>query len=367
MNADKNITLVVGARPNFMKAAPLLRALQARNIAAVRLVHTGQHFDENMSQVFFDQLQLPEPDAHLGVSGGHPANQIAQIISALAEQFLAHPPSLVVVFGDVNSTLAGAIAANKMNLSLAHVEAGLRSFDRRMPEEHNRIVTDLLADYLFTPSADADENLLKEGVSKTRIFRVGNIMVDSLLTYKDRARELETYRELGHEKNKYALVTLHRPSNVDNVAVLAEIFAALSEIGEVLPVVFPVHPRTRAKIAGIDSKWKKDRIKLVEPVSYLEFLNLMMQARVVLTDSGGIQEETSVLGVSCLTLRENTERPITLTISQGTNRLVGNRREGIISAFNKVVSEPAPKPANIDLWDGKTAERIADQIQGVAK
>lgn len=353
-----HIVLVVGARPNFMKAAPLLRALRAERLP-VRLIHTGQHFDENMSEIFFDQLGLPKPDAYLNIHTGEAASQVAQVITALSEQFSQNPPALVVVFGDVNSTLAAAVAANKMNLPLAHVEAGLRSFDRGMPEEHNRIVTDMLSDYLFTPSPDADQNLKNEGVAAERVFRVGNIMVDSLLEFKGRAEGLAAYVDLGLVKASYALVTLHRPSNVDGQFALEEIISALIDIGKQIPVVFPVHPRTRKQIAerGLLGRLQTTNVHLLEPLSYLDFMNLMMNARVVLTDSGGIQEETTVLGVHCLTLRENTERPI--TISQGTNRLAGTKRQGILKAFEEVLAAGNPIAKSPDLWDGKTAQRIA--------
>ena len=360
MRARENVTLVVGARPNFMKAGPLLRALQKRDWLPVRLIHTGQHFDENMSQIFFEQLHLPEPDAYLNVNTGDAANQIGQVISALAVQLAEHPPRVVGVFGDVNSTLAAAIAANKTETPLAHVEAGLRSFDRKMPEEHNRIVTDMLSDFLFTPSLDADENLLNEGVARERTFRVGNIMADSLLAFKPEAEKLETFLQYGFQRKQYGLVTLHRPSNVDDAGGLKEILAAFEEISRELPLLFPVHPRTRKKIEelGFNSEKESDLLQFTAPMSYLEFLNLTMNARMVLTDSGGIQEETTLLGVSCLTLRENTERPITIT--QGTNHLVGNTRQGIVGGFQAALQEDESSAKIPELWDGKTAERISD-------
>ncbi|MEX1248250.1 MAG: UDP-N-acetylglucosamine 2-epimerase (non-hydrolyzing) [Anaerolineales bacterium] len=358
MSSKNDLTLVVGARPNFMKAAPLWRALQNDGRATVRLIHTGQHFDENMSKVFFEQLGLPKPDADLNIHTGTPANQIAQVITALGDEFTGYRPRMVVVFGDVNSTLAAAIAANKMNLPLAHVEAGLRSFDRSMPEEHNRKVTDMLADFLFTPSEDADQNLLNEGIDNGRIYRVGNIMVDSLVGFRDQAAELDTYLTMGVEKRSYALVTLHRPSNVDQIPVLKEILAALGDIGREMPVLFPVHPRTRKIIDSLafDSQKSGQRIMLLEPLGYFDFLNLMINARLVLTDSGGIQEETTVLGVSCLTLRDNTERPI--TIKQGTNQLVGNKRKGIVDGFHRALDRGSVLSRVPPLWDGKTADRI---------
>jgi len=356
--ADKQVTLVVGARPNFMKAAPLLNALMSVGGFAVRLIHTGQHFDTNMSEIFFDQLHLPKPDAYLNINTGNPANQMARVILSLHEQFSQFKPGLVIVFGDVNSTLATAVVSNKMDLPLAHVEAGLRSFDRSMPEENNRILTDMLADFLFTPSPDADQNLLDEGLSADSIYRVGNIMVDSLLSLRPMAAELGTYKGFGKKKSEYALVTLHRAANVDEPTALKEIVSALEEIGKLIPVLFPVHPRTKAQLQRmkLESKLAGSGVDLVGPLSYLEFLNLMMNARVVLTDSGGIQEETTVLGVHCLTLRENTERPVTL--AEGTNRLVGTRKAGILNGFQKVLKERIPQGRKPELWDGKTAERI---------
>jgi UDP-N-acetylglucosamine 2-epimerase (non-hydrolysing) len=345
-----------------MKAAPLWRSLRERASWAVRLVHTGQHFDENMSQIFFEQLRLPKPDAYLNVNVGSTASQIAQVISGLEVEFSKYLPLAVGVFGDVNSTLAAAIAANKMGAPLAHVEAGLRSFDRSMPEENNRIVTDMLSDFLFTPSLDADQNLLNEGVARERIFRVGNIMADSLFAFKPQAEKLDTYLQFGLKKKAYGLVTLHRPSNVDDAGSLKEILAALREISKELPLLFPVHPRTRQKIDDLEvnAKGEKAQIQVTPPLSYLDFLNLTMNARIVFTDSGGIQEETTLLGVSCLTLRENTERPI--TVSQGTNRLVGYSRRGIIDGFQAAMKEDKPSAKVPELWDGNTAERIVEVL-----
>jgi UDP-N-acetylglucosamine 2-epimerase (non-hydrolysing) len=357
--AKKQITLVVGARPNFMKAAPLLKQLRQEGGFTIRLVHTGQHFDANMSQVFFDQLGLPRPDAYLNVNSGSPNAQVAQVMLALEADFEEHSPDLVMVFGDVNSTLAAALTANKLGKKLAHVEAGLRSFDRVMPEEHNRIATDHLSDFLFTPSTDADENLRREGIPFERIYRVGNIMVDSLLEFKSCAAQLETGKVLGVEQGDYALVTLHRNFNVDDPASLREIVQALIEISETLPVVFPVHPRTRIQLNELDltRELQSSDLRLVEPQSYLDFLNLLMNARLVLTDSGGIQEESTVLGVACLTLRENTERPITLT--EGTNQLVGRTMKRILAGFQAAIASPRVEGHRPELWDGKTAARIS--------
>ncbi len=353
------LTLVVGARPNFMKAAPLMEAIAARKRFAARLVHTGQHFDANMSQVFFEQLGLPEPDVYLNIQGGSPAQQIGRMILELEKDFQTHRPDMVVVFGDVNSTLAAAVVANKLNLPLAHVEAGLRSFDRSMPEEHNRIVTDMLADVLFTPSPDGDENLLREGVAAERIFRVGNIMVDSLKRFQPAAEALAAWESFGLGRGQYGLITLHRPANVDDEEILRGLVGALVQIQKDVPLLFPVHPRTREKLRAqqLLDPLERAGVQVAEPIGYLEFLSLMTQARFVLTDSGGIQEETTMLGVPCLTARENTERPI--TISQGTNRLVGNRPQGILQGYSQMQAA-APQPTTPELWDGQTAVRIEE-------
>lgn len=349
-----------------MKAAPLVSALKKNDDFVSRLIHTGQHFDPNMSAVFFEQLGLAEPDVFLDINRLSPVSQIAQIMQRLEDELKQHPADLVIVFGDVNSTLAAALTANKLGIRLAHVEAGLRSYDRSMPEEHNRIVTDMLADFLFTPSPDANQNLLKEGVDKKRIYLVGNIMVDSLLTFLPQAKNLNTYKELGVEARKYALITLHRPSNVDDPETLKRIVSALKQISVSMPVVFPVHPRTHLQLAanGLQEAIASGQVKILEAQSYLEFLNLMMNARVVLTDSGGIQEETTVLQVPCLTLRENTERPI--TISEGSNRLTGSSEAGILNGFEQAMKS---KPAGVKkpkLWDGKTAGRIVRVLRGKA-
>ncbi|MCW5875249.1 MAG: UDP-N-acetylglucosamine 2-epimerase (non-hydrolyzing) [Anaerolineales bacterium] len=351
------LTLVVGARPNFMKAAPLMEAIAAGKRFEARLVHTGQHFDANMSQVFFEQLGLSEPHVYLNIHGGNPAEQVGRVILELEKEFNANRPDMVVVFGDVNATLAAAVTANKMELPLAHVEAGLRSFDRSMPEEHNRIVTDMLADLLFTPSPDGDENLLREGVAPERILRVGNIMVDSLQRFRPAAEALAAWEGLGLAPGAYGLITLHRPSNVDDPEVLRGLVEALVEIQKQIPLFFPVHPRTREQLRSSQllAALENAGVQVAEPVGYLQFLSLMTRARFVLTDSGGIQEETTMLGIPCLTARANTERPI--TISQGTNRLVGNQPEGILQGFAEMLAAKG-QLGQPELWDGKTAERI---------
>jgi UDP-N-acetylglucosamine 2-epimerase (non-hydrolysing) len=353
----KQLTLVVGARPNFMKAAPLIEAVRVKGRLAARLIHTGQHFDANMSQVFFTQLGMPEPDLYLDIHGGSQAEQVGRVILELEKEFSNQPPDIVVVFGDVNSTLAAAVAANKLNLRLAHVEAGLRSFDRSMPEEHNRIVTDMLADLLFTSSVDADENLRNEGVPTERIFRVGNIMVDSLVRFKPAAEALHAWKKFGVEPKNYGLVTLHRPSNVDEEKALGGIVEALLEIQKETPLIFPVHPRSFERLTSgkLLAKLEKSGVRVVDPIGYLEFLSLMTRARFMLTDSGGIQEESTVLGVPCLTARDNTERPITLEM--GNNQLVGNKTQGIVHGYRAMMARVV-MPRQPHLWDGITAGRI---------
>jgi UDP-N-acetylglucosamine 2-epimerase (non-hydrolysing) len=350
--------VVVGARPNFMKAASLVRALQDDPNFDLALIHTGQHYDDKMSRIFFQELGLPKPDVDLGVGSASHTEQTARVMLALEPEIIARQPNLVIVVGDVNSTLAAGLVASKHNLRLAHIEAGLRSFDRTMPEEINRIVTDALADYLLTPSPDADENLKREGIAPEKIFFVGNVMIDTLLRFKQIALGLETWTRFHLQPRAYSLVTLHRPANVDRAAQLQDLVNALIEIARQMPVVFPIHPRTRANLIRIDlfDAMATAGIILTEPLGYLDFQSLMSQARVVLTDSGGIQEETTVLGIHCLTLRENTERPITVT--QGTNQLVGLTRAGIVAAFNAVVSQDHASSRMPDLWDGHASERI---------
>lgn len=342
---------VVGARPNFMKAAPVHRALAAAG-ARQTLVHTGQHYDQAMSDVFFEQLGLPTPDRNLDVGSGSHAVQTAQVMTRIEPVLIEEKPDWVLVYGDVNSTVAAALVAVKMGLKAAHVEAGLRSRDRAMPEEHNRIVTDHLADLLFTPSADADENLIAEGVPKERIRLVGNVMIDTLSRLLPRARALSPLG-LGPGAAPFALVTLHRPSNVDDPKKLAAIVAALDEIAEKIPVVFPVHPRTRAMLNGNAPK----RVRLAEPQGYLEFLALQSRAAMVITDSGGIQEETTYLGVPCLTMRENTERPI--TVVSGTNELLGGDLDRLKARAAEIARGAVKKGAVPPLWDGRSGERIA--------
>jgi UDP-N-acetylglucosamine 2-epimerase (non-hydrolysing) len=354
----------VGARPNFMKIAPVIRAIDKHNSASSGepiehvLVHTGQHYDYEMSQVFFEDLELPQPNLHLGVGSGSHSEQTGKIMIEFEKALLKERPDLVIVVGDVNSTLASALAAAKLHIPVAHVEAGLRSYDRSMPEEINRLLTDAIADYLFTPSPDADENLSKEGIPPEKIFLVGNVMIDSLLFHRDKASQRQVLSKLRLEKGDYALLTLHRPNNVDDKPSLLRIITALRQIAQRIPVVFPAHPRTRKSIAefGLGQPLEGQRILLIEPLGYLDFLKLEMNARLVMTDSGGMQEETTVLGIPCLTLRETTERPI--TISQGTNTLVGSDGPRIVEEAFKILDGKGKKGSCPELWDGKAAERI---------
>lgn len=336
-------------------------AALARRGAAQRLVHTGQHFDARMSAVFFEELGLPRPDFDLGVGSGTHAEQTAKVMLALERTLAALPerPAAVVVPGDVNSTVASALVAAKLGIPVVHVEAGLRSFDRTMPEELNRVVTDQLSDLLLTPSADADENLRREGVPAARVVRIGNVMIDTLLANLPRARALGVPAAMGLAPGGYAVATLHRPSNVDDAAALARMLAALARVAERLPVVFPVHPRTRARLEGGAARHAA-ALRTTEPLGYLEFLSLTSAARLVLTDSGGLQEEATALDVPCLTLRENTERPV--TVDEGTNEVVGTDPDRIAAAAARVLDGGAKRGRRPALWDGRAGERAADAI-----
>ncbi len=352
---------VVGARPNFMKVAPVLLALRARKNVAQTLVHTGQHYDANMSDVFFGQLSIPVPDVNLAVGSGTHARQTAEIMTRFEPVVLAGKPDVVLVYGDVNSTVAAALVCAKLGIRVGHVEAGLRSFDRTMPEEINRLMTDQLADMLFTPSEDADGNLGKEGIAAEKIFRVGNVMIDSLVRLLPLAQRANDDRQ-NHNglPERYALVTLHRPSNVDDSATLKKILQSLLDVNRDLAVVFPAHPRTRKRIS--DFGLKADQLRLLDPLPYVDFLGLQSRAQVVITDSGGIQEETTYLGVPCLTLRENTERPI--TVSLGTNVLVGRDPGKLRSELSLVLAGKQKKGTIPPLWDGHAGERIAALVAG---
>lgn len=351
---------VVGARPNFMKVAPVMRALEKKEGVKQILVHTGQHYDVNMSDIFFQQLGIPVPDINLEVGSGSHAVQTAQIMIRFEETVLKEKPDLVLVYGDVNSTVAAALVCAKLGIRMGHVEAGLRSFDRTMPEEINRLMTDQIADYLFTPSKDGDENLFREGVAAQKIHFVGNVMIDTLVRLLPVAESLWTRlsTDLKISERKYCLVTLHRPSNVDDPSMLAKIVNALNEISLALPIVFPIHPRTRERMASYNIKVSGNgNLQLVDPIGYLDFLCLQQQAKLVITDSGGIQEETTYLGVPCLTVRENTERPVTVEI--GTNVLVGRDTSRLWVETRRVLDGAERKGAIPPLWDGRAAERIA--------
>jgi UDP-N-acetylglucosamine 2-epimerase (non-hydrolysing) len=356
------IHLVCGARPNFMKVAPLYHALAKEPWASPVIVHTGQHYDANMSGSFFADLGMPEPSISLGVGSGSHAEQTAKVMVAYEKILRDQRPDLVVVVGDVNSTLAATLAASKLGVKVAHLEAGLRSFDRTMPEEINRLVTDVLADLLWVPSRDGIANLLAEGVPESKIAFVGNIMIDSLEMLRDRIERLNTYVEYGQTVRSYAVVTLHRPSNVDDPAVLGTICGLLEDISEMVPLIFPVHPRTRRQINedGLFARTRGSaRLVLPDPLNYISFMNLVLNARLVITDSGGIQEETSYLGIPCLTMRENTERPITLT--HGTNQLC--RLDALKAKVQDILRDGARRVPKIELWDGRTAQRIVAALR----
>ncbi|MGB7925839.1 MAG: UDP-N-acetylglucosamine 2-epimerase (non-hydrolyzing) [Pyrinomonadaceae bacterium] len=357
---------VVGARPNFMKVAPIVDCMKRRpREFAPLVVHTGQHYDAQMSDAFFRDLGLPEPDVYLGVGSGSHAAQTAAVMQQFEPIVMREKPDWVIVVGDVNSTLACALVCVKLGVRVAHVEAGLRSRDRTMPEEINRLLTDQIADLLLTPSRDADTNLLSEGIPEERIRRVGNVMIDSLFIHLKRAGESTVREDLGVADIDYAALTLHRPSNVDDRATFARILDALEQIGARLPVIFPAHPRTRERIAEFGFADRIERaagLRLIEPLGYLDFLRLYSGARLVLTDSGGIQEETTALSIPCLTLRENTERPI--TVEMGTNKIVGTDTEKIGRAAFAVLDAPREHASRRmpPLWDGHTAERILEAL-----
>ncbi len=355
---------IVGARPNFMKIAPIYAEMKRRDSEFLpMIVHTGQHYDAAMSDSFFVDLGMPKPDVHLNVGSASHAVQTAKIMMEFEPIVLEHKPDWVLVVGDVNSTIACTLVCAKLGIKVAHVEAGLRSFDRTMPEEINRILTDSISDLLLTPSPDGNENLKKEGIADEKVKLVGNVMIDSLLRNLKIAESSIIREELNLTENKYAVMTLHRPSNVDDKETFSGLLEALLEISEKLPIIFPAHPRTRGKIEefGFSEQVEKSNIKLIEPLGYLDFMRLYSGAKLVLTDSGGLQEETTALGIPCLTLRENTERPI--TIEMGTNILVGTNAEKIKQTAFEILENNNKKDAKIPpLWDGKTAERICDAL-----
>lgn len=348
---------VVGARPNFMKAAPVIVALREYSHVKQLLVHTGQHYDHAMSEIFFQQLAMPVPDVNLEVGSGTHTVQTAQVMLRLEPVLIEYEPDLVVVYGDVNSTIAAALVCAKLGVPLAHVEAGLRSSDRTMPEEINRLLTDQIATLLFTPSTDGNENLEREGIPAERIHFVGNVMIDTLVRLLPAAERVWDSIRHTLNLNTYALVTLHRPSNVDQPEMLSALMSALDETSKEIPILFPVHPRTRQRIGSLHTRLPNSGILFMEPLGYLEFLALQRHAKFVITDSGGVQEETTFLGIPCLTVRENTERPVTVTI--GTNTLVGRDMQMLYSEARRILAGAVKKGAVPPLWDGKAAQRIA--------
>lgn len=354
------ITLIAGARPNFMKIAPIIRAIENAQSAGqslqYRLVHTGQHYDDKLSKIFFEQLEIPQPDVNLGAGSGTQAEQTAKIMIEFEKDLLANPTDLVVVVGDVTSTMACTIVAKKLNTKVAHVEGGIRSFDMTMPEEINRIVTDSLADYFFTTSEVANQNLIKNGAREDQIFFVGNTMIDTLLTQLPKTKRPASWTEWKVEPKKYLVLTLHRPSNVDDADKFANWMNVIDGVG--LPVIFPVHPRTLKNFSKLNKR--PNNIIACDPLSYHEFIYLIKESKAVITDSGGVQEETTVLGVPCLTLRNNTERPETVTT--GTNEMIGDNFVALSEALKKLNDGTWKKGAIPQLWDGRTAERIVTQM-----
>lgn len=364
------VLLIAGARPNFMKVAPIFAEMKRRPAEfEPMIVHTGQHYDAAMSDAFFCDLGMPKPDIYLGVGSASHAVQTAKIMTEFEPVVLREKPDWVIVVGDVNSTIACALVCAKLGTKIGHVEAGLRSGDRTMPEEINRILTDAISDLLFTTSRDADENLGREGIPAEKIRFVGNVMIDSLLEHLKIAEGSTVRRDLGLSEGEYAVLTLHRPSNVDDRSVFSGILDAVLDVAKSLPVIFPVHPRTWAKIDefGLGEAIANSSIKLIEPLGYLDFMRLYSGAKLVLTDSGGLQEETTVLGIPCLTVRHNTERPI--TIEMGTNVLVGTEPDAIRAAAEKVMGTSIQGERNKipPLWDGKAASRICDELLGLRK
>jgi UDP-N-acetylglucosamine 2-epimerase (non-hydrolysing) len=358
------VLLIAGARPNFMKVAPIYAEMKRRpDEFEPKIVHTGQHYDAAMSDAFFVDLGMPQPDVHLGVGSGSHAVQTAKIMMEFEPVVIRRKPDWVLVVGDVNSTIACALVCSKLGVKVAHVEAGLRSGDRTMPEEINRILTDAISDLLFTTSQDADENLQREGISKNKVRFVGNVMIDSLMDHLKLAERSSIREDLGVSAGEYAVLTLHRPSNVDTIETFSGILSALLEVSARVPIVFPVHPRTRAKIDefGYGELIRNSAIRLIDPLGYLDFMRLYSGAKIVLTDSGGLQEETTVLGIPCLTLRNNTERPVTVEL--GTNELVGVDPQKIVTAAEKILTRDEEAPHSIPpLWDGKAAGRICDEL-----
>lgn len=358
------IVSVVGARPNFMKIAPLAEAFRRRPAIRSVLVHTGQHYDERMSDLFFRQLGIPQPDVNLGVGSGSHAVQTADIIRAFEPICLAEKPDAVLVVGDVNSTIACGLVAVKLGIKLVHVEAGLRSFDRAMPEEINRVLTDAISDLLFCTEQSGVENLRREGVADEKVFLVGNLMIDTLLKNRVQADASPILGDLGLRPGGYAVLTLHRPSNVDDPEVLGRLLNCLDVIQKTMPIVFPMHPRTRKNLGTMGLQRRvldMHNLRLIDPAGYLDFLKLVANARLVLTDSGGIQEETTILRIPCITMRESTERPVTTEI--GSNLLAGTQPKDILAAYERIILGQTRQPQVPPLWDGQAADRVADILQ----
>jgi len=356
----KRILIVAGARPNFVKIAPLMREFKKhKRHFEVLLVHTGQHYDFEMSDVFFQNLRIPNPDIYLDVDSASHAIQTAKIMIAFESTVLEQKPDLIIVVGDVNSTLACSLVASKMNIEIAHVEAGLRSFDRTMPEEVNRMVTDSLSDYLFVSERSGLKNLKSEGVNSEKVYFVGNVMIDTLSDNLEIVDQSDILNKLRLTANEYSVLTLHRPSNVDSRETLTEVFDILTSISREIKIIYPIHPRTKKMIKehNFSGRFKKlDNLLIVDPLGYIDFAKLVKESKFVITDSGGIQEESTFLRVPCLTMRENTERPI--TIEKGTNYLVGRDKTKILSCVKKILNGKSKKGSIPELWDGKTAERI---------
>lgn len=361
------VVVVAGARPNFVKVGPILKAMKARPEEFLPvLVHTGQHYNEEMSDAFFRDLAIDQADYYLSVGSGTHAEQTAKVMLALEPVLDKEQPDWVIVVGDVNSTAAGAVTAVKKGIRAAHVEAGLRSFDRTMPEEINRIITDSVCDLLLTPSEDADSNLLREGIPESRIVRVGNVMIDSLVEYMPAARALRAWEKEGLTGRGYILATLHRPSNVDDPGELERIVAALEDIAGDIPVLFPVHPRTALRLQSVRATLNGGNgLYLTAPLGYLAFISVLSEARLVLTDSGGVQEEASFLGVPCLTLRANTERPV--TVLKGTNTIIGKDSSVIVPRVRERLKSDCVQPCSIPMWDGRASERIVETLLGFNK
>lgn len=353
------IVNVVGARPNMMKVAPIMEAMTSINRFEPILIHTGQHYDANMSQVFFEDLDLPQPDIYLGIGSSSHAVQTAKIMMAFEPILERHRPDLVLVVGDVNSTLACTLVASKLHIPVAHVEAGLRSFNRYMPEEINRIVTDALSQYLFTTDRQANENLKREGIVSEKIYFVGNVMIDTLLKHRQRALKSDVLNQFGLSPDQYALLTLHRPSNVDNREILGTLLQALGQLSERIPILFPAHPRTRKRFQEFNLENQLDQypnLLSTQPLGYLDFLNAMANAKFIMSDSGGIQEEATALGIPCLTLRKETERPITVT--EGTNLVIGNDPDRLSRESERILAGQGKAGRVPELWDGQAAQRI---------